>query len=139
MDFYWSDPERQRWDNLLTTAEVLETGDFAHREQVVHWVRSFPFSFLSDRSYVIGRKQYQIGDTLYGITKVVKYPFDSGRTVRTDNYWSMWSCAPCACPFGSGAHFTNSTCNSGLCNMTACATEAHGHAHRRPLARLCPA
>jgi hypothetical protein len=103
MDFYWSDPTRQEWDNMLTTAEILQQGDPKQREMVVHWVRSFPFSFLSDRSYVIGRKEFELDGVLYGITKVIKYPHDAGRLVRTDNYWSMWSCAPCACPFGTGA------------------------------------
>ena len=30
-------------------AQVLEEGDYAEREEVVRWVRSFPFSFLTDR------------------------------------------------------------------------------------------
>lgn len=104
MDFYLSDPVRQQWDNLLTHAETLEDGDFSNREQVVHWVRSFPFAFLSDRSYTIARRQFERDGVLYGISKVVSYPgHDSGRTIRMDNYWSMWSCTPTACPYGSGA------------------------------------
>ena len=104
MDFYLNDPVRQQWDNLLTHAETLESGNFANREQVVHWVRSFPFAFLSDRSYTIARRMFERDGVLYGISKVINYPgHDSGRTVRMVNYWSMWSCEPCPCPYGTGA------------------------------------
>ena len=104
MDFYWSDPRRQKWDNMLTKAEILENGEFSQREMVVHWVRSFPFSFLSDRDYVIGRREFQRGQVLYGITKVINYPqHDPGKLVQTDKYWSMWSCEPVSCPYNTGA------------------------------------
>jgi START domain len=103
MDFYLSDPDRQRWDNMLTVAETIESGRFSEREQVVHWVRTFPFAFLSDRSYVIARRMFEVDGVLYGISKVVKHPQDdAGRTVRMDNYWSMWCCRPAPCPFGTG-------------------------------------
>eukprot|EP01025_Chloroclados_australasicus_P046134 TRINITY_DN50909_c0_g1_i1.p1 TRINITY_DN50909_c0_g1~~TRINITY_DN50909_c0_g1_i1.p1 ORF type:complete len:231 (+),score=29.04 TRINITY_DN50909_c0_g1_i1:30-695(+) len=74
MDFYLNDEERQNWDNLLTVAEELESGDFANREQVVHWLRSFPFAFLSDRDYVIARRKFEVDGVLYGISKVIRYP-----------------------------------------------------------------
>jgi hypothetical protein len=116
MDFYLSDPARQQWDNLLTHAETLVDGDFEHREQVVHWVRSFPFAFLSDRSYTIGRRMFELDGILYGISKIIKFPgHDSGRTIRMDNYWSMWSCTPCPCPFGTGVHRTSHPTLRFLC------------------------
>lgn len=103
MDFYLADPVRQQWDGLLTTAEVVQDGDFQHRQQLVHWVRSFPFAFLSDRDYIIARQMFTVGDKLYGISKVVKRDGHSaGNTVQMDQYWSMWSCKPVQCPFGSG-------------------------------------
>lgn len=103
MDFYLADPVRQQWDGLLTTAEVVQGGDFQHRQQLVHWVRSFPFAFLSDRDYIIARQIFTAGDTVYGISKVVKFDgHRPGSTVQMDQYWSMWSCKPVQCPFGSG-------------------------------------
>lgn len=51
--------------------EVVEHGDFAQRQQVVRWVRRFPFKFLSDREYTIARRMYKGADgALYGLTKV---------------------------------------------------------------------
>jgi hypothetical protein len=103
MDFYLCDRARQGWDNLLTHAETIVEGDFMRRELVVHWIRSFPFAFLSDRSYVIARRMFDQNGKLYGISKVIKFPgHDPGRTVRMDNYWSMWSCEATSCPFGTG-------------------------------------
>jgi hypothetical protein len=105
MDFYLSDPDRQRWDNMLTVAETIESGRFSDREQVVHWVRTFPFAFLSDRSYIIARRMFEVDGALYGISKVIKHPQDElDRTVRMETYWSMWCCRSVPCPFGTGAH-----------------------------------
>jgi hypothetical protein len=104
IDFYLADPIRQQWDTLLTTAETIVEGDFSKRQQVVHWVRSFPFAFLSDRDYIIARQCFERDGVLYGISKVVKFPsHDPGRTVRMDSFWSMWSCTSVPCPFGTGA------------------------------------
>jgi hypothetical protein len=117
MDFYLADPVRQQWDGLLTKAEVVEDGDFQHRQQLVHWVRSFPFAFLSDRDYIIGRQVFTRGETLYGISKVVKLEgHNPGHTVQMDQYWSMWSCKPVQCPFGSGevSHLWN------VCSVVRC-------------------
>lgn len=106
MDFYLADPVRQQWDGLLTTAEVVQDGDFQQRQQLVHWVRSFPFAFLSDRDYTIARQMFTVGDTVYGISKVVKCEGHRvGNTVQMDQYWSMWSCKPVQCPFGTGVAF----------------------------------
>ena len=70
MDIYLDDDGRPSWDTMITQHEVLEHGDFSLRQQVVRWIRKFPFSFLTDREYVIGRRIYRQGDHLYGITKV---------------------------------------------------------------------
>lgn len=32
---------------MIVQHEVLEHGDFAQRQQVVRWIRKFPFSFIS--------------------------------------------------------------------------------------------
>lgn len=55
---------------MISDTEILETGPMEHRCQVVRWVRSFPFSFLSRREYVIGRRMFREAGCLYGITKV---------------------------------------------------------------------
>lgn len=70
MDIYLDDDGRPSWDTMITQHEVLEHGDFAQRQQVVRWIRKFPFSFLTDREYVIARRMYRQGDDLYGISKV---------------------------------------------------------------------
>jgi hypothetical protein len=49
---------------------ILEAGPAQQRALVVKWTRTFPFSFLSSREYVIARRLFRVGDTLYGITKV---------------------------------------------------------------------
>lgn len=51
--------------------EVLEHGDFSQRQQVVRWIRRFPFAFLSDREYTIARREAVEDDgSIYGISKV---------------------------------------------------------------------
>lgn len=51
--------------------EVLEHGDFAQRQQVVRWIRRFPFAFLSDREYTIARREFKEEDgSIYACTKV---------------------------------------------------------------------
>jgi hypothetical protein len=57
-------------DTMVKEHEVLEHGDFSQRQQVVRWLRKFPFHFLSAREYVIGRRRFKQGDTLYGMSKV---------------------------------------------------------------------
>lgn len=103
MDFYLSDSTRQKWDSMLAFTETIQTGELSKRQQVVHWRRSFPFAFLSDRDYVIARQMFEVKDTLYGISKVVPNPQgDTGGAVKMLTYWSMWSCKPVPCPFASG-------------------------------------
>ena len=58
-------------DSMISETEVLENGPGKHRCQVVRWVRSFPFAFISKREYIIGRRMFRGSDgCLYGITKV---------------------------------------------------------------------
>ena len=57
---------------MISEHEIVENGDGAERCQVVRWERTFPFSFLSKREYVIGRRLFRGPDgCLYGITKVL--------------------------------------------------------------------
>lgn len=51
--------------------EVLEHGDFNQRQQVVRWIRRFPFAFLSDREYTIARREFREDDgSIYACSKV---------------------------------------------------------------------
>ena len=59
-------------DGMVIHHEVLEHGDFSQRQQVVRWVRRFPFSFLSDREYTQARRFFKEDDTLYACTKVTR-------------------------------------------------------------------
>lgn len=60
---------------MISEHELLENGDKEKRCQVVRWVRTFPFSFLSKREYIIGRRMWRSADgCLYGITKVSSPP-----------------------------------------------------------------
>lgn len=57
-------------DTMLSQAYIVEYGNCNSRELVVRWLRQFPFSFISDREYVIARKTFKEGDVSYSITKV---------------------------------------------------------------------
>lgn len=62
-------------DGMITHHEVLENGSPADRCQVVHWIRSFPFAFISDREYVIARRQFRDANgCIYVMTKSVPHP-----------------------------------------------------------------
>ena len=62
-------------DAMISEHEIVENGDGAERCQVVRWERTFPFSFLSKREYIIGRRMFRGSDgCLYGITKVYLHP-----------------------------------------------------------------
>jgi hypothetical protein len=62
-------------DAMISQHEILENGEGRRRCQVVRWERTFPFSFLSKREYVIGRRMFRGPDgCLYGITKVHSVP-----------------------------------------------------------------
>lgn len=81
----------------------MESGPAAQRCLVVRWKRTFPFSFISSREYVIARRLFRVGDTLYGLTKGVDHPVvpGDGKTVRCATFYSMWRCRTIPCPHGS--------------------------------------
>ncbi len=67
--------ELEMQDTMISEHESLEVGDGRQRCQVVRWVRTFPFSFLSKREYIIGRRMWRGPDgCLFGITKVCHHP-----------------------------------------------------------------
>jgi len=104
-DFFLDDPARLQWDPLLTRAHVVETGGQGDRRQVVHWVRSFPFSFIKERDYVIARRTFVGSDgAIYGITKSCRHPraLPSGQILRCDIYYSMWRAVTIPSPFTPG-------------------------------------
>lgn len=114
MDFYLDDTSRPKWDGLISRHELLESAhDVQHRCQVVRWIRSFPFAFISDREYVIARRVFQGEDgELYGITKSVEHPAAPADTsvVRMHDFYSMWRSRTVSCPHGSG----NPACETTL-------------------------
>lgn len=107
MDFYLDDDVRPRWDGMITEHQLLESAhDSQHRCQVVRWLRSFPFAFISKREYVIARRIFPGSDpnTLYGITKGVEHPAAPmlQGVVRMSTFYSMWCSRTIPCPKGSG-------------------------------------
>ena len=77
---------------MISQHEVLENGDGRHRCQVVRWIRSFPFSFIKEREYIIARRVWREDGCLYGITKAIPHPraVDNPHIVRMDSFYSMW-------------------------------------------------
>uniref|UniRef100_A0A7S3QP56 START domain-containing protein n=1 Tax=Dunaliella tertiolecta TaxID=3047 RepID=A0A7S3QP56_DUNTE len=104
IDLFFDDDYRPNWDTMIIEHEVLEDGDFNQRQQVVRWIRRFPFSFISDREYVLGRRLFREGNTLYGITKAVDHPRGrkNSNVVKMDVFYSMWGAQTVPCPWGSG-------------------------------------
>jgi hypothetical protein len=108
MDFYLDDDERPAWDGMITSHSLLEAPPALapHRAQVVRWLRSFPFAFISRREYVIARRVFQGGDdgALYAITRSVDHPAapraEEG-LVRMESYYSMWRSRTVPCPRGT--------------------------------------
>lgn len=79
-------------DTMISDYDIVEGGPSQQRCQVVHWLRTFPFSFISQREYVIGRRVWEQDGALYGITKSISHPKAppvSG-IVRMDVFYSMW-------------------------------------------------
>lgn len=92
MDFYLDDPSRHTWDTMITDHSIVESGPSQERCQVVHWLRTFPFSFISQREYVIARRVWRQDGALYGIMKSVSHPQAPAVSgiVRMDVFYSMW-------------------------------------------------
>uniref|UniRef100_A0A061S2V6 Bet v1-like protein n=1 Tax=Tetraselmis sp. GSL018 TaxID=582737 RepID=A0A061S2V6_9CHLO len=103
LDFFLNDALRQGWDGLISHTEVLAEGDPSSREQVVRWIRTFPFSFISSREYVLGRRAFRRGDDWYGIMRSVDFPGAASESaVRVDRMYSMWRSRTVPSPFGDG-------------------------------------
>ncbi|KAI8467899.1 MAG: hypothetical protein J3K34DRAFT_386657 [Monoraphidium minutum] len=112
MDMYLDDAFRRNWDGMVIHHEVLEHGDFAERQQVVRWIRRFPFAFLSDREYAIARRLFRGDDgSLTACTKAVTHPreYANSSVVRMDVYHSHWRSVAVECPWGSGRPATETT------------------------------
>lgn len=112
MDFYLDDNMRPKWDAMISEHQLLDSAhDLAHRCQVVRWVRTFPFAFISRREYVIARRMFRLyngKDTqnpdLYGITKGIDHPAAprADGLVRMTTFYSMWRSRTVPCPKGTG-------------------------------------
>lgn len=128
MEFLLDDDARRGWEAFLINARTLEQGYWPSREDVVRWVRRFPFNFLSDREYVIARKAWAVqgpassvqqrapllaplngaqpGATLYAVTQGMDaHPAAplSSSLVRTTAFLSRWRCRAVPDPWG-GPH-----------------------------------
>lgn len=77
---------------MITDHSIVESGPSQERCQVVHWLRTFPFSFISQREYVIARRVWRQDGALYGIMKSVSHPQAPAVSgiVRMDVFYSMW-------------------------------------------------
>lgn len=118
-DFFLDDPARLQWDPLLTRAHVVETGGQGDRRQVVHWVRSFPFSFIKERDYVIARRTFVGSDgAIYGITKSCRHPraLPSGQVGRAHGTGA--SPDPGQCPPASSKRVSASPRRSSAATST---------------------
>ena len=105
MDFYLDDEVRPKWDGLISSHSLLEAAyGQQHRCQVVRWLRSFPFAFISDREYVIARRMFSPEkDVAYGITKSIEHPAAPPQNgiVRMKDFYSMWRSRTVPCPKGT--------------------------------------
>ncbi|CAD7704805.1 unnamed protein product [Ostreobium quekettii] len=103
MDFYLDDPYRMKWDGMISHHELLQQESMSDRRQIVRWIRSFPFSFMTDREYIIGRRVFQEGDKIYAMTKTVDHPLAPVKDglVRMEVYYSMWYTRNVTCPWGT--------------------------------------
>jgi hypothetical protein len=105
MDFYLDDEARMKWDSMITETQLLETAPGDARCQVVRWLRTFPFSFISQREYVIARRVFREPDgSLIAITRgLVEHPEaprEAGK-VRMEAFLSCWRSRTVPCPQGS--------------------------------------
>ena len=88
----WGTSDLYTQDTMISDYHIVESGPSDQRCQVVHWLRTFPFSFISQREYVIGRRVWKQDGALYGIMKSIKHPQapPSNGIVRMDVFYSMW-------------------------------------------------
>lgn len=77
---------------MISDHSIVESRPGQDRCQVVHWLRTFPFSFISQREYVIARRVWRQDGALYGIMKSVTHPQAPAVSgiVRMDVFYSMW-------------------------------------------------
>ncbi|KAK9817561.1 hypothetical protein WJX74_007751 [Apatococcus lobatus] len=105
MDFYLDDTWRPKWDTMISHHEVVENGPGDDRCQVVRWIRSFPFSFIKKREYIIARRVFRDEQKgcLYGITKAIEHPraAHAEGIIRMDTFHSMWRSRTIPDPNGS--------------------------------------
>ena len=92
-------------DTMISHHEVVENGPGADRCQVVRWIRSFPFSFIKKREYIIARRVFRDEQQgcLYGITKAIEHPraAHAEGIIRMDTFHSMWRSRTIPDPNGS--------------------------------------
>ncbi len=92
-------------DTMISHHEVVENGPGADRCQVVRWIRSFPFSFIKKREYIIARKVFRDEQTgcIYGITKAIEHPraAHAEGIIRMNSFHSMWRSRTIPDPNGS--------------------------------------
>lgn len=111
MDFYLDDQTRMTWDSMISETQLLESGSgeggAARRQQVVRWLRTFPFAFISQREYIIARSFFRdpSDGSLYAVTKgLVEHPAAPALpgVVRMEGFHSHWRSRTVPCPHGSG-------------------------------------
>ena len=104
---------------MISEHELLENGSKQQRCQVVRWVRTFPFSFLSKREYCIGRRMWRSQDgCLYGITKV---PFPC----QIDAIMSNWHPGKSFCHLYDGDGMPGGLLCVLVCGVAAFVGRAH--------------
>ncbi|KAF8071088.1 tagC [Scenedesmus sp. PABB004] len=112
-EFNLDDAARTRWDPMLRATWLLAARDAASAdEQLVAWLRSFPYGFLRERLYSgIARRTFRgRPGELFGVTKVVHTPATAAwaadnhpDVVQVLNYSSAWRCRTVTSPWGGGA------------------------------------
>lgn len=52
-------------DTMITECGIVESGPAEQRCQVVRWLRTFPFSFINQREYILARRLWRRDGCLY--------------------------------------------------------------------------
>ena len=50
---------------MITECGIVESGPSEQRCQVVRWLRTFPFSFINQREYILARRLWRRDGCLY--------------------------------------------------------------------------